>query len=513
MQHHEVRVHPSAARLAREDQLAWKLAAYATSRPPVDDEVADMVRCRVVDNAAVACAALARAPVAAARAMALAHPRAGGATLFGLPAATTVHAEWAAWANGTAVRELDFHDTFLATEFGHPGDNIAAQIAAAQQMRRPGADLVRAIAVAYEVHIGLMKGINLHRHKKDHVAHLVAGTTAGIGALLDLPTATVYQALNQAVHLGFSTRQSRKGEITSWKAFVPGFSGKLAIEAVDRAMRGEAAPSPIYEGEDSVIAWMLDGADALYRVPLAAPGEAPRQILESYTKAHSAEYQAQALIDLALELRARIGDPGAVERVTIRTSHHTHTVIGSGANDPQKLDPGASRETLDHSIMYIFAVALEDGAWHHVDSYLPERAGRPSTVALWRRIATVEDAEWTARYHDPDPARRAFGGRVEIELADGRTVAGEKLVADAHPNGAHPWGWSDYVGKFDALAAPLTGATERDRFLDASTRAPVLQHADADTVRLLNPVVASPDLVPAAPATGIFDHPAPHPRD
>ena len=55
----------------------------------------------------------------------------------------------------------------------------------------------------------------------------------------------------------FSTRQSRKGEISSWKAFVPGFSGKLAIEATDRAMRGEAAPSPIYEGEDSVIAWML----------------------------------------------------------------------------------------------------------------------------------------------------------------------------------------------------------------------------------------------------------------
>ena len=237
----------------------------------------------------------------------------------------------------------------------------------------------------------------------------------------------------------------------------------------------------------------------------------PEQAAKEEAIRNSAEYQAQALIDLALELRARIVDPGAVERVTIRTSHHTHTVIGSGANDPQKLDPGASRETLDHSIMYIFAVALEDGAWHHVDSYLPERAGRPSTVALWRRIATVEDAEWTARYHDPDPARRAFGGRVEIELADGRTVAGEKLVADAHPNGAHPWGWSDYVGKFDALAAPLTGATERDRFLDACAG---LQHADADTVRLLNPVVDDDALAAAGPVgTGVFDHPVPHPPD
>src|SRR5690606_25376969 len=84
------------------------------------------------------------------------------------------------------------------------------------------------------------------------------------------------------------------------KANVPGFSAKLAIEAIDRAMRGETSPSPIYEGEDSVIAWMLDGPDAEYRVTLPEPHEPARAIMETYTKAHSAEYQAQALIDLAI---------------------------------------------------------------------------------------------------------------------------------------------------------------------------------------------------------------------
>ena len=106
MEVHRVRVHPAAARLPREAQLTWKLAAFAAAAGAtgVDADVADMVACRVVDNAAVALAAIDRAPVAAARAMALAHPRPGGATLFGLRVATTVHAEWAAWANGTAVR-------------------------------------------------------------------------------------------------------------------------------------------------------------------------------------------------------------------------------------------------------------------------------------------------------------------------------------------------------------------------------------------------------------------------
>ena len=61
------------------------------------------------------------------------------------------------------------------------------------------------------------------------------------------------------LHTTISTRQSRKGEISSWKAFAPAHAGKLAIEAVDRAMRKEGAPSPIYEGEDSIIAQILDG--------------------------------------------------------------------------------------------------------------------------------------------------------------------------------------------------------------------------------------------------------------
>ena len=141
-------------------------------------------------------------------------------------------------------------------------------------------------------------------------------------------------------------------------------------------MRGEGAPSPIYEGEDSVIAWMLDGPDAVYHVPLPEPGEAKRAIMDSFTKEHSAEYQSQALIDLAFRMRERIPDLEQIEKIIIHTSHHTHYVIGTGANDPQKMDPKASRETLDHSIMYIFAVALQDGRWHHVDSYKPRRAAR-----------------------------------------------------------------------------------------------------------------------------------------
>src|SRR4051794_22901484 len=264
-----------------------------------------MVINRVIDNAAVATASLARRPIVGARSQALAHPPSTGgqgANLFGLDPGRRVSPEWAAWANGVAVRELDYHDTFLAAEYSHPGDNIPPILAVAQHRGIGGADLLRGITTGYEIQVDLVKAISLHQHKIDHVAHLGPSAAAGIGTLLGLDQETIYQAIGQALHTTTATRQSRKGEISTWKAHAPAFAGKMAVEAVDRAMRGETSPSPIYEGEDGVIAWLLGGPDARYEVELPEEGEAKRAILDSYTKEHSAEYQAQAWIDLARKL-------------------------------------------------------------------------------------------------------------------------------------------------------------------------------------------------------------------
>ena len=474
---HPVTVYPSKAKLPKEDQLAFKIARVAADPVAIDSDVSEMVINRVIDNASVAIAAINRTPVANARSQALAHPREGGqggATVFGMHPSQRYECEWAAWANGTAVRELDMHDTFLAADYSHPGDNIPPLLAVAQQCGRSGEDLLRGIVTAYEIQIDLVKGICLHEHKIDHIAHLGPSVAAGLGTMLKLPADVIYQAVQQAVHVSFTTRQSRKGEISSWKAYAPAHAGKLAIEAVDRAMRGEKAPTPIYEGEDSVIAWMLGGPTATYNVPLPEPGESKRAILDSYTKEHSAEYQAQALIDLAFKLRTKIKDFDAISEIVIQTSHHTHNVIGTGAGDPSKMDPNASRETLDHSIMYIFAVAFQDGKWDEVESYTRERATRSDTVKLWKKIRTIEDPVWTKRYHSHDPKEKAFGGRVEIKLNDGTLIADEMAVANAHPLGATPWKRPSYVKKFRTLAAKNASDHEIARFLEVAQRLPSL---------------------------------------
>lgn len=483
MRIHTVKVYLSKARLPKTDQLAWKIAEVASDPVPVESAVSEMIVNRVIDNAAVATSALNRHPPASARSQALAHPRAGGATVFGMPNEQTFEAEWATWANGTAVRELDMHDTFLAADYSHPADNIPALIAVAQQCRRSGADLVRGIATGYEIQMDLVKSICLHEHKIDHIAHLGPSVAAGLGTMLGLDTQTIYQAVQHAVHVSFTTRQSRKGEISSWKAYAPAHAAKLAVEAVDRAMRGETSPTPIYEGEDSVIAWMLGGPESEYHVPLPEKGQPKRAILESYTKEHSAEYQAQALIDLAFKLRPQIKDFDAIKEIVILTSHHTHNVIGTGAGDPSKMDPKASRETLDHSIMYIFAVALQDGVWHSVNSYTPERASRPDTVALWHKIRTVEDEKWTERYHTHDHNRKAFGGRVEIRFKDGTILEDEMAVANAHPLGAKPFDRKDYIRKFQVLSNEMITSEEGTRFVALAERLATLS---ADDVRHLN---------------------------
>ena len=462
---HKIKVYPSKVYLPKKKQLAWKLAEIASDNAKLNNLAIDMAINRIIDNASVAIASLNRKSVIASREMAMKHPRKNGSTIFGINSNQLFDSEWATWTNGTAVRELDFHDTFLAADYSHPGDNIPALLAVAQQKSKSGIDLLKGIITAYEVQVNLVKGICLHKHKVDHIAHLGPSVAAGIGTMLKLNTEIIYQSIQQALHTTVSTRQSRKGEISSWKAFAPAHAGKLAIEAVDRAMRGEGAPSPIYEGEDSVIARILDGKKANYKVPLPKIKEPKRAILETYTKEYSAEYQAQAIIDIAKKLNRKIRNLKNIKKIDIFTSHHTHYVIGTGANDPQKMDPNASRETLDHSIMYIFAVALEDADWHHVKSYSKSRAKRKSTIKIWRNIKTHEDKKWTKKYHDPNPRKKCFGAKVIVTMKNGKKYIEQLDRADAHPYGLRPFKREDYIKKFQTLTKDIIDEKESKRFL------------------------------------------------
>ena len=188
MINHKVKVYPSKIKLDKKKQLAWKIAEIASDNSKLNKYSIEMVINRIIDNASVAIASLNRKPVISSREMAKSHPRKNGATIFGISSKIKFDAEWAAWTNSTAVRELDFHDTFLAADYSHPGDNIPPLISVAQQNKKSGLDLLRGIITAYEVQVNLVKGICLHKHKVDHIAHLGPSVAAGIGTMLKLNT-------------------------------------------------------------------------------------------------------------------------------------------------------------------------------------------------------------------------------------------------------------------------------------------------------------------------------------
>jgi 2-methylcitrate dehydratase len=140
--------------------------------------------------------------------------------------------------------------------------------------------------------------------------------------------------------------------------------------------------------------------------------------------------------------------------------------------------------------MYIFAVALQDGRWHHVDSYTPKRAGRADTVRLWHKIETREEPEWTRRYHSRDPNELAFGARIEIFLKDGSKVEDELAVANAHPLGARPFGREDYIRKFRVLTDGLLSTREVNRFLEVVQDLPRLTAGELGELNVALPTGA-----------------------
>lgn len=516
MKTHIVKAEKKSGSLKKEDQLAWKLALLASKTKDSDlpADVVDMVKNRIIDNAAIAMAAVNEHAVVVARDKALASRGAGKATIYGLTQKEVFGPREAAFVNAVAVRFRDQDDTYLAAEYSHPDDNISPLLAMAQQLDISGKDLIRGIAVAYEVHVALVgtgggTGICLHKHKVDHMTHIAAATAAGAGAMLRLPVDQIYHAINFAVHNAISSRQSRKGDIGAQKEFVPGFSAEISIDAVNSAMHGLKGPNPVYEGEDSIIRRFLNGRDnpdAEYKVALIEPGEKLRNIMMTYPKEHAFEYQGQAIIDMALgmvnKLPKKSGkvDWNQIINILLVTSHHTDHVIGTGANDPQKIDPDSPRGTLDHSIMFAIARSIQLGRWDE-SVYEIKKSEKEELRAAMAKIRTQQDAEWERRYHSTDPKEQSFGGTLIVTLADGREVKDSKACANAHPFGATPWKRPNYIKKLENLTSHLISDVERKRFLKAVD---TLEKASGPQLAALTPRL---DRVPLeeAKARGIYN--------
>ncbi len=248
---------------------------------------------------------------------------------------------------------------------------------------------------------------------------------------------TIYQAVGQALHITTATRQSRKGEISSWKAYAPGLRRQDGGRGrrPGHARRGRARPRST-RARTASSRGCSTARTADYAVPLPEPGEAKRAILDTYTKEHSAEYQAQALIDLAAAHCApRIGDLGR-RRVEVRDPHQPpHPQRDRDRRErpaevrtpPRAARPSTTRSRTSSPSRCRTARGTTSARTR------PTRAGRPDTVALWQHDPHGGGSRVDPALPRPGPGEKAFGGRIVVTLDDGTVIEDELAVADAHP--------------------------------------------------------------------------------
>ena len=426
------------------DALTEHLSSYVAGLA-YDDIPADAVhgmKVRLVDTIGCAAGGQNGEPAGVARALAREAGAATPARVWFTGERTTP--ELAAFANELMVRYLDFNDTYFAMDGGHPSDTIAATLTLSEALGLSGRDGLVAMVAAYEVFCGLGEVQKPSAKFIDHSLHVALGSAAGASKALGLDVERTAHAISIALTANLGLRIARDGRLSMWKAGSAANSAQAGVFAARLAEKGMTGPDEAFYA-DSGLAGMLG-----VRTPLPALGGPSHRFHTglSSIKAFPAQFNAQAGIWAALRLRERLGGT-LPDRIAVSTYRQAVT----SSADPDKWHVH-DRETADHSMPYLIAVALLDGEVT-VRQFTDERIADPAVHELIARVEVTEDPEMTALFPRAQAARieAAVGGEthvVEIENSKG--------------NAANPLSDEEVETKFRALAGGVM-AQERTEAL------------------------------------------------
>lgn len=335
----------------------------------------------------------------------------------------------AAFDIGATIRWLDFNDTWLAAEWGHPSDNLGGILATADWLSRTAIAAgkppltMRAVLVAmvkaHEIQGCLALENAFNRVGLDHVLLVKVASTAVVGQLLGLTRDELINALSLAFVDGQALRTYRHAPNTgSRKSWAAGDATSRAVRLALIARTGEMGyPSALSAPTWGFYDVLFEGRPFRFQRPYGS------YVMENvlFKIAFPAEFHAQTAAEAALALHRRILAAGrgaeSIRRVTIRTHEAAIRII-------DKSGPLANPADRDHCIQYMVAVPLLFGRLTAAD-YEDDVARDPRIDALRAKIACVEDPQFTKDYHDPD--KRAIANALTVEFDDG-TVLDEVVV-------------------------------------------------------------------------------------
>ena len=407
-------------------------------------ETVHQVKRTLVDTLGCAAGAFDGEPAAIARTVASRVQGNPSARVLGTRTPTS--ADLAAFVNTVLVRYLDCNDTYAARGTGHPSDMIPAVLAAADARRADGRSVITAIAVAYEAFCRIADRVALKGWDQGMFAAI--GAACGAGKILGLDRAAMGNAVSIAITSGVPLGVTRIGELSMWKGCATAAAIRTGVFAAELAAEGLTGPGHPFEGRDGL--WQHLGIEAPKWERFGGTGEAFRINATSF-KAYPSVIHTQGPIGLTLELRRQVSVP-QIESVRVATYGEA---VRRTAAEAEKWDP-ETRETADHSIPYLVAAAIRDGAVTPA-TFTPSRIKDPALRPVIKKLTVVEEPEFTRRY----PAESCT--RVEVTTTDGRRVTAET----SHPKGHYrnPLSDTEVEEKFKGLAMGALGAQRCDQVL------------------------------------------------
>src|SRR6058998_3312339 len=436
--------------------LAHQLADYACALrfEDISKDVVHEVERRVLDSLGCAIGAWKEEPCAIARKVASDFSAKHGSIIIG-----TNHKappDWTAFANGCAIRYFDYNDTYLSKEPAHPSDNISAALAIAESVGANGPELITAIALAYEVQCRFCDAASIRARGWDHVTYGAFSTALACAKLMKLDPKNTRYAVNIAGVAGAAMRQARVGELSHWKGVAFANAARHGVFSALLARAGMTGPGPIFEGQmgfEKQLGVSLGNVAEKFAVPFTKNGEgAASMILRTSIKFWPAEYHSQSAIEAALFLRNQIGERVEVKSMTIESHDASVDIIGS---EPEKWKP-ETRETADHSLPYITAIALIDGEVTD-RQFQPERFMDPKIWKFLENVTVQRNNELSSLY------AKAVANIVHVTLKDGRMLT--KRVDYPLGNAKNPVSDVELERKFLHLVAPALGRDHCARIL------------------------------------------------
>ena len=439
--------------------LAHQLAKYGCELKFEDlsKEVVHEVKRRVIDSLGCALGAWNEEPCSIARKVASEFSANRGSTIIG-----TLHKappDWGAFANGCCIRYFDYNDTYLSKEPAHPSDNISAAFAIAESLGSSGRELITAIALAYEVQCRLCDAASIRARGWDHPTYGDFSTAVACANLMKLDPEKTRHAVNIAGVACAAMRQARVGELSHWKGVAFANAARHGVYSALLARAGMTGPAPIFEGQMGFekqlgVALGNVGEKFVKRPDANSPNEGTAaMILNTSIKFWPAEYHSQSAIEAALFLRKAIIDLAQVKGMTIESHDASVDIIG---NEPEKWKP-ETRETSDHSLPYIAAIALIDGEVKE-KQFQPKRFTDPAIWKFLENVKVERNAELSGMYPS------AVANIVHVDLADGKRLS--KRVDYPLGHAKNPLKDSEVEGKFRALVEPKLGSERAQKIVD-----------------------------------------------